>query len=488
MQFRDMTHAVIILSHGDFDMLYKLVEYFSADCRVFIHVDAKTPIPEDVRESFLSLKQVAFIGQKYNVHWGGFSILKTEIFMLKKALKDTNADYFHLISGQDYPIRPLSDFLAFFDGKETDFMQYVHLPHPRWNGNTFARFQYFYPYDLCDNKDKGNRWCDKWVEVQKKFGFKRRIPDCFDHLYGNSQWFSICRKSVRYLVDYTTLHPKLFRRMRMTFAPEESYVSTVLVNNPDKQPIVSENLRFILWKYENGNMPANLGIEHFRGLLEWNCFFARKMAPHCSLPLIDAIDRYLLHDASVVVSETGGWFYPGFLKYHFDKSFCDFVCVLWAQASLTSGIDFGCGAGHYVAVWRERGLRFKGYDANPHTPELSKLLTKDGNPLCGVADLTDDLSVNRPFDIVICKDVLNYIPQKLQPKAISNLAMLSARYVLLSWHTDENTGSQIENPIDEMTLVSEFEKCGFVIDNHFTFSIRLALRQKDCCVFCKKEV
>ena len=59
------------------------------------------------------MPQVAGVYRKYSVHWGGFSILRCELFLLKEAINNCDAEYFHLISGQDYPIKPLSSFLDF---------------------------------------------------------------------------------------------------------------------------------------------------------------------------------------------------------------------------------------------------------------------------------------------------------------------------------------------------------------------------------------
>ena len=72
----------------------------------------------------------------------------SEMHLLRMAVQRSDADYFHLISGQDYPTRPLDYFLEFFNrnaGKE--YIGYLHLPHPNWEDNTFRRLQYYYPYD-----------------------------------------------------------------------------------------------------------------------------------------------------------------------------------------------------------------------------------------------------------------------------------------------------------------------------------------------------
>ena len=61
--------------------------------------------------------------------------------------------------------------------------------------------------------------------------------------------------------------------MRFTFAPEESYVTTVLVNKMPGNLIVNNNLRYVRWMCENGNNPSNLGKEHFEGVVKSTAFF-----------------------------------------------------------------------------------------------------------------------------------------------------------------------------------------------------------------------
>lgn len=82
-------------------------------------------------------------------------------------------------------------------------------------------------------------------------------------------------------------------------------MATVLVNLMDKEDIVPWNHRFIRWKHENGNRPANLGCEHFRYLLEDEYLFARKIEQPCSTVLLDRIDRYLLQDREIGLTKTG---------------------------------------------------------------------------------------------------------------------------------------------------------------------------------------
>lgn len=482
-----MKHAILILAHKNISHVCRLVEYFNNDCDVFVHIDRKQTVEAEYMERLHSYGQVRLVSQEYEVNWGGTSVLESEMFLVRTAYSESDADYFHLLSGQDYPVRPLGQFLDFFRqnaGKE--YLQYVHLPHPKWERNTFRRLQYYFPYDHAGDKENPRKWVNEQVRLQYERGIKRPIPDEFDHLYGGSQWFSITRRAVCVLLDYTDKQPSFYKQMWMTFAPEECYVATVLVNLLGKDSVVPWNCRFIRWKYENGNSPANLGTEHFRFLLEREYLFARKIEQPHSAPLLESLDRYLLHDGTISQTATGGWEYDGFLKYKYEQKFCDFVTRMWYAIGVRTAVDMGCGAGYYVAQWRSRGLPFAGYDANSHTPELSAMLLPQGDKPCGVADLTEDMCAPTLFDLVVCKDVLQYIPARMLCTAVRNLAKLSSRFILLSWNTTTETEIPPDTILSQEQLETMFSRNGFVVERFLTTQMQVRLARKDCCLFIKQ--
>lgn len=477
------------MAHKNAAQLKRLAAFFVKDCDVYIHIDRKSLITKDEVGDIQSLPQVKRVLQTHSVHWGGTSVLDCEMNLLKVAYEESDADYFHLISGQDYPVRPLSYFLDFFErnaGKE--FFNYIHLPHPRWENNTFKRLQYFYPYDWAADRPNPRRWVKEQVDEQEKRGIKRPIPDMFDHLYGSSQWFSITHFAVKILLDYTEEKPELYRRLWMTFAPEECYVATVLMNLLEKENIVPDNKRFIRWHYENGNRPANLGKEHFHYLLEKDFLFARKLELPYSDELKPLIERYLWKDEKIVQMPTGGWEYDGYLRYQVDTDFCNFVMQLCAYFNVESALDMGCGAGQYVAEWRKCNLPFAGYDANPYTPNLSELLLVEGDFPCGVADLTSEIDAPVPFDLVVCKDVLPYIPEKYHEIAISNLAKLSKHCIIICWESQEHedlADIMVLNYIGSEYIENLFVRNEFVVEKRITAQMHRTLKSKCCAVFLR---
>lgn len=479
----------MIMAHKNLEQLCRLIEYFRVKCDVFIHLDRKCALAKDAIDRLYSYRQVKLVSADYEVNWGGTSVLESEMALLRSAFEFGKYEYFHLLSGQDYPVKPLGCFLDFFEknaGKE--FLQCVSIPNERWEKNTYRRFQYFYPYDWAQGQDNPRAWVREQVEIQVKKGIKRPIPDEFDTLYGSSQWFSITQDAARVLLDYTREYPAFYNRMWMTFAPEECYVASVLLNKMDRRNIVSSNCRFILWRYENGNRPANLGMEHFHYLLEERFLFARKMEYPCSVELLDWIDHYLLCDHRIRSLKNGVWHYNGYLAYECDGRFCEYVARFCADMSISTAVDMGCGSGWYVAKWRKRGLSFAGYDGNPYTKELSKRLLPKGDEPCGVVDLLEDIGGADNFELVVCKDVLPYIPKDKLRDVVANLANISSAYILLGWNVPDNLAYIAHNDIDVTNLVSLFEKQGFKLEKSQTSRICVTLNSKKYGVFVCTDV
>lgn len=98
-----MQHAILILAHKNVDQLCRLVEYFKNDCEVYIHIDKKQPIGNEEEKRLLAYPQVKLVSREYDAYWGGTSVPESEMHLLRTAVKMGKADYYHLVSGQDYP-------------------------------------------------------------------------------------------------------------------------------------------------------------------------------------------------------------------------------------------------------------------------------------------------------------------------------------------------------------------------------------------------
>lgn len=292
-----MKHSILILAHKDFTLLRRLIDYFSKECCVYVHIDKKANISEEELMSIESMPQVCAVYRHYSVHWGGFSVLESELFLLKNAYKGSSADYYHLISGQDYPIKPLDVFLNFFEREGgRDYIEFKPYPISHWSSSFFDRYKYYYLADDVNwQTRKGKVFMNDLLKVQTKHGINRPPIQEFDVIYKGSQWMSLSQESVKEVLRYSEKHPSFLQRLKYTFAPEESYIHTILLNGPNEN-VQNNNLRYIRWYSENGNNPSNLGLEHFGDIQKSDAFFARKMErPYC-IPLLAAIDTHILNN------------------------------------------------------------------------------------------------------------------------------------------------------------------------------------------------
>ena len=455
-----MKHAIIILAHNEPEHLIKLVSYFEKDCYVLIHIDKKSSFEKKYIDQLNSMPQVTKVYRKYSVHWGGFSILQCELFMFREAVKIKDASYFHLLSGQDYPVKPFSVFRRFFENSDRDYMSVLHLPHERWDNNTFSRFRYYYFHDYVYSSRK-SKFLAKLTILQKKLGIHRSIPNQFQRLYGGSQWMSLTRQSVDVLLTYTKRYPSFYRRMHFTFASDEIYIQTVLKNILDQSQIVPFNKRFIRYYKENGSKPANLDCNHIHLFLEQDVLFVRKMASDISNELVSVIDNRILTDLRIEITPTGAWKYSGFLNYHFNYHFFDFLRKYIVASGVKDGADFGCGIGLYVLNLCLMGFNMHGFDGNKHVRTQTRILFPEKHKCCECLDLTDnwDKDIRIPsFDLVLCLDVLTYIPEDLRKCAINNLMKHTNKSLIVSLN------SKTENLTELVETIQGFASRCFIFN------------------------
>lgn len=473
-----MKQAILLLLHKNVGQANRLINYFQGECNIYIHVDKGGTLTKQDIDSLRSQRGVVTVLSKYHVHWAGFSILRAEMLLLKEALKNCDNTYFHLLSGQDYPIRPLQDFLGYFS--HTSDLGYIgcqHLPTPVQDNNTLYRLQHYVLSDYIPTKNpEGKKKVWDIVDWQKKHGLRRRIPDYFDHLYGGSAWFSVSRPVADFVYKYTYKHPAFYRRMRFTYIPEEIYVPTVILNSPYASGVVSNNnCRTILWNHEGIDCsPINIEEDRFRDLLSNPIgFFSRKFDLHSGKHTMELIDQYLLSFSPVEKLPNGGWKNKNNLHvYNYDEWLCNGIISFCKMLGLQSVCDFGCGSGWYVSKMFHSNIKAVGYDANPFTPELSALmLGLKGRNLCGICDLTEDLCNKEPFDLVLSLGVGAYLSPKAESTFINNLKRNAGKYIILTWRGSNR--AWISNDLTAELIISKFtEKKDFVYNRMATIWLR----------------
>lgn len=477
--------VVLILAHKNMSHLVKLINYFQGKCDIFIHVDCKSDFSKVQLAELSKMAGVKRVYKKYSVSWAGFSILKCELFLIEEALKYSNGDYFHLLSGQDYPLQPLDDFLKYFHETCCDgFIKCEQIPFANFDNSTFFRMQYYVLTDWINGKtDYGMDKLHKIINIQKRIGIKRNIPDQLERLYGGSAWFSISKRCANFLYNYTKKHPSFYKRLKYTFYPEEVYVNSVLMNSNFSQHIDNyNNLRCIIWNNPGqDSSPVNLTVEYLEKILKTGkMFFARKFEYPACESLVKIIDKYMLATPFKGTSHTGYWHSCSFNDYDYDYGLSQGLKFLCNILKLKTVIDLGCGPGYYVSDLQKASIKAIGYDGNTHAVNLSKLLLpNDTRYHCYQLDLTEEFYIEHPYDLVLFLNVGEYIPKEYEKHVLDNISNCTGKYLIINWESQKKADDRIKNIIPEKLLINKIEHKGFVIDKLATKVIRDYSRKKD---------
>ncbi|AMJ62545.1 beta-1,6-N-acetylglucosaminyltransferase [Bosea sp. PAMC 26642] len=227
-------------------------------------------------------------------------------------------DWLVVLSGQDYPIRPLPELATRLGETEYD----AHFYHfdaldpvqarsgpmswpPREVKNRYLfRYALLKPFtsptermiykiprhllELTDNYrlESGYGLC--WGRKPDKTPFG---PDF--SLIGGSYWMTINRRCVKALLDFVDERPDITAYFRDLIAPEEAFIQSVLVN--DKRLNISPTeLRYFDFMNSEHGRPKTFGGDDIEMLRESGCYFARKFDETENPGILELVDSKLL--------------------------------------------------------------------------------------------------------------------------------------------------------------------------------------------------
>ena len=275
-----MLQAVLLTAYKNINHIQEVVDLLHDKKFVFfIHIDKKSQIQQNEINILLKNDNVKLVSREFSINWGGINHLRAILHLLSEALKDEGIEYFHLITGHDFPVKPsgyINSFMEENRGKE--FMEVNKLPYFKWPGKGgVERLTLYNFYDLVDGRSGwGRRFINYSQKIQRRLGIKRRFSKDFPDLYGGSTYWSLSREFIMYVFNYMSNNPGYLRRFRYSFCSEEIFFQTLLYSSSFKDKVVNDNLRFIVWEERNGNFPANLDDSDYEQIMNSNALFARK--------------------------------------------------------------------------------------------------------------------------------------------------------------------------------------------------------------------
>ena len=279
-----MRVAHLILAHkapAQLERLVRALAHPQADC--FIHLDRKAD-----GQAFAALAHLAgvqFITQRLNVRWGGYSLTQAALEGMHEILQaPVKYDLINLISGEDYPIKPLAaihDFWAQHPG--CSFLEYESADSAWWQANMRRATR----YHLTEFSFPGHYLAERVLNLL----LPRRQPP-LPRLYGGNMggWYTLSRACAEYAIAYLNANPRLRRYARLTWGSDEFLVHSILLNSPLATTIINNNLRYIDWS-AGGSSPRVLTQADLPALKASSRLFARKFDSGRDAIVLDKLDQ-----------------------------------------------------------------------------------------------------------------------------------------------------------------------------------------------------
>lgn len=289
-----MRVAYLITAYGEWKHLERLVAALDdPEVGFFIHIDAKSAVPEGLTERLAARGNVVFAPRR-KVWWGGWSHTAAMLSLMELAAAG-EWDYCVLLSGADYPVRSnrvIFETLA----RGGEFINAVPGFRP---GKPESRVRYYW-FDGFDRRRKTLKtFLFRSAEiVLRGLGIrKRRYP--FRTIYSGIVWSALSMACVRYILEYVRTHLRFVRFFRTAQVPEEMFFQTVIGNSPFAAGIRG-TLTFMDWDHPSASPPRITaeglwrlapGVEHRHPATgrSYERLFARKFDDR-SGTILDKID------------------------------------------------------------------------------------------------------------------------------------------------------------------------------------------------------
>jgi len=273
-----MTLGVVMLVHEALHRAEQLARHWSAHgCPVVIHVDkgVNSKLHGDFVNRLKTVDNIRF-SKRHRCEWGTWSLVAASQSASELMLSEfPGVRHVYLASGSCLPLRPVKELVQYLEDRPlTNFIESVTTEDVPWTvgGLDSERFTLRFPFSW----KKQRHLFDGYVRLQRRFRFKRKIPDgLVPHL--GSQWWCLTRQTLSAILEdpdrkeYDTYFKKVW-------IPDESYYQTLVRQYSGN----IESRSLTLSKFDFQGKPHIFYDDHLQLLRRSNCFVARKIWPRAN--------------------------------------------------------------------------------------------------------------------------------------------------------------------------------------------------------------
>jgi core-2/I-Branching enzyme len=290
-----VTVVYVVISHRNPEQVVRLVRVLREG------PSSRVLVRHDPRGERLEREQIEAAGgepleNRIKMKWGGWSQLELILACLREAAARHDPDWVLILSGQDYPLRPLADIEADLDASPADarlgaVRQVETRRPPAGDDEFFLRCRYRHyarPRVIPSSLPRAIRPVAYARELPPLFGVRRIEPAPLT-FFASADWLTLGRAGLRTVLGASE-DRRLMRHFRGVAIPSESFFASVLLGNP-ALIVERDNRRFASFA-PGAAHPDTLTSGDFERLLASGADFARKFDAAAEPRLLDMLDEH----------------------------------------------------------------------------------------------------------------------------------------------------------------------------------------------------
>ncbi len=317
-----MRHAILIIAHKNLDQLIRLLSVLrDEDFDIYLHLDKKWKLSDENIRILKNLSEhITVLERRISGYLDTWSLCEITLELAREALKNyRNYSYFLLMSGQDYPIKPIS----YIKAKLKEFypkplIDITPMTKDNWIYSGF-RWIRFHPYYRLVEKITDKQITRKMM-LLPIYGIQflvtiilgspyRRLKRENCQLFGGSAWWILPVEIINMCLEEYEKNTPIIRAFKMKNTPEETFFQTMTMrSNLKEQADVNEpyeilqNCMTYAYFFDDEHKPTGhpyiLTENNFEMLQSRKEFFARKFDMSIDANILDMLDQNILSEGS----------------------------------------------------------------------------------------------------------------------------------------------------------------------------------------------
>lgn len=274
--------AYLILAHKNPRQLSRLCRRLdNPSDNIFIHIDRKSELNQFT--NIVKGERIFFVPNRVDVNWGGFSIVRATLNLIEYATNYSYHDYYCLMSGQDYPLKPISEFRRKLEMGRSEYIS-CGDPEKHWPG-AVVRYKRYY---FSERRDLLTRAFQRFLNIflKDRRMYNNLIP------YVGSAWWCLTSDCINYIKSYLKENPRILNFFSHTRVSDEMFFQTIIMNSHFKNKVISDDFRHVHFEPRTDH-PIVWKSGDFERLIQSEKFFARKFDENIDARILDKLDRFI---------------------------------------------------------------------------------------------------------------------------------------------------------------------------------------------------